>query len=749
MQKIAKIAVCVLYVSIIIVMAAATIVEKDKGTDYVGSHVYGSWWFVAIWGILALSAVVYFIQRHVRRASTIVLHASFVVILVGALLTHLTSFQGAIRLRVNQPTDTYYINDKKDGVRDATLPFKLCLNSFDVSYHAGTEAASDYQSSFTIIDGEREVAAMVSMNKVFTYKSMRFYQMSYHPDRRGSVLSINYDPYGIPVTYTGYGLLFLSLLWMLFDPKGSYRKVLRSSLVKKGLLSLVSVVGFTSVCQAAPVLPKETAAKFGELHVLYNDRICPLETFAIDFTRKLYGKSHYQGYTPEQVLTGFIFWGEEWGKEPLLKMKRGELKEALQLPGYCSVNTFFNNTMGGYLLGPYIREYYNGQNDAFHKQVADIDGKLELVMALRQGSLLKIFPFTSQEQTTWYAPTDNVRDSLIDDTRRGYMQNVFSLIYQEVLTGNYAHVDEIVGKMVKYQEENGGNSLPSSTSVKAEHIYNAFPFATFLSMFNLTLGFLLLICAILLLTRGNGERKTHKWVAVGSLSLFVLSFLSLTFCLALRWVIKGTVPMSNGYETMLFMAWIIMLMSLLLYRRFHIVMSFGFLMSGFFLLVSHISQMDPEITHLMPVLASPLLSAHVSLVMMSFALLSLTFICGLTAIVLRLARGKGTHSIEEQMASLQLLSQLFLYPAVTTLAFGIFIGAIWANVSWGTYWSWDPKETWALITMMIYAVALHGSSLSFLRKPDAYHIYMVFAFLSILMTYFGVNYLLGGMHSYA
>ena len=187
-------------------------------------------------------------------------------------------------------------------------------------------------------------------------------------------------------------------------------------------------------------------------------------------------------------------------------------------------------------------------------------------------------------------------------------------------------------------------------------------------------------------------------------------------------------------------------------------LTFGFLLAGFFLLVAHISDMDPKITHLMPVLQSPLLSIHVSVIMMSYALLSLTFLCGLTALLLRWLN-RHNEQLGEQLESLALLSRLFLYPAMTALGLGIFIGAIWANVSWGQYWSWDPKETWALITFMIYAVALHERSLPALalherslpafRRPMAYHIYMVLAFLSILMTYFGVNYLLGGMHSYA
>ena len=234
-----------------------------------------------------------------------------------------------------------------------------------------------------------------------------------------------------------------------------------------------------------------------------------------------------------------------------------------------------------------------------------------------------------------------------------------------------------------------------------------------------------------------------------SVSVLSISLLALTYCIILRWIVKGSIPMANGYETMLCIAWMIMVLSLLMSRRYQIIISFGLLLSGFFLLVSHISQMDPQITHLMPVLASPLLTIHVSIIMLAYALIALTFICGLTAIIIHLFRGKNSDGIDNQIKSLQILSQLFLYPSLTTLGFGIFIGAIWANVSWGTYWSWDPKETWALITMMVYAVAVHDNSLPLFRKPIAYHIYMTLAFLTILMTYFGVNYFLGGMHSYA
>ena len=229
----------------------------------------------------------------------------------------------------------------------------------------------------------------------------------------------------------------------------------------------------------------------------------------------------------------------------------------------------------------------------------------------------------------------------------------------------------------------------------------------------------------------------------GQFAVMLLSFLALTLCLALRWIISGYIPMSNGYETMLFVAWLLQLFTLLLQHRFRILLTFGFLLSGFFLLVSHISQMDPQIGTLMPVLRSPLLTLHVSIIMIAFALLSLTFISGITALIFHFT---GRRS---QIESLAILSRVFLYPALTTLGFGIFIGAIWANISWGTYWSWDPKEVWALITFMVYAVVVHTQSLPVFQRPLAYHLYVTLAFLTLLMTYFGVNYFLGGLHSYA
>lgn len=735
------------YLLIIVCMAAATFIEKSRGTGFVAHNVYGAWWFTALWAILTAAAAVHFIRRRIRRPAIVSLHASFAVILGGALLTHLTSTRGVMQLREGETTSLYLTPDG-GGTSQRSLPFGVRLDKFDIEYHEGGTAPADYRSEISLVRGGETVGkATVSMNNICTYGGIRLYQSDYDRDLRGSTLAVNADPWGIPVTYLGYALLFVSLVWMLADPKGTFRRLLRSPLLKNGLVcaAVLAAVGAASPCRAATVLPRETAAEMGRLNILYNGRVCPLQTFAIDFTKKLCGRSSYAGYTAEQVLTGFMFWGDEWSREPIIRMKGGALRERLQLPAYCSVSTFFNTDMGGYILGPYVREYLDGNGDRFHRDVADIDDRLMLVMEVRRGPLLKLFPRMTSGHAVWYAAT-----ALSDSTPA----RLLSQLGRYAAEGNQAETARAIGEIREYQTANGGTSVPSPLRAGAERMYNTIPFATILFMVNLAMGAVTLLLEIRNMTSrrqqptsGSCRRLTPgQWFP---LSVMLLSLAALTFCEALRWIVGGTVPLSNGYETMLFTAWTVMLLSVVAARRFRIALVFGFFMSGLFLLVSHISLMDPNITHVMPVLNSPLLSLHVSVIMISFALLAMTFGCGVTAIAVAMAGGKGAAGRDTRLESLQLLSRIFLYPALATLAAGIFIGAIWANVSWGQYWGWDPKEVWALITLMVYAIAVHTGSVPALRRPLVYHIFMTAAFLTVLMTYFGVNYILGGMHSYA
>lgn len=659
MQNPLKKTLFALYVLVIVCMAAATVVEKYSGTDFVRSNVYGAWWFSLLWAVLTAAGVVYFLRHRCKSWSGIALHLSFVVILVGAFVTHVSSERGTVHLRQGAYISTCVMYDRHNQPHDAQMPFQMRLDRFDVQYHEGTDAAEDYVSQFTIIDHGKQYSGKVSMNRIFRYGAMRFYQSSYDNDMLGASVSFNSDPIGIPLTYTGYALLFFSLVYMLFDPHGAYRKLLRLSHLKKGLMMMALLFALGSSSAEAHVLPKESADRFGRLMVLHNSRICPLQTLAIDFTKNLYGKASYNGYTPEQVLTGWMFYADDWMQEPMLRLKGAEMRDRLQLPEYVPVSQFFNSAMGGYTLGPYVQEYYGGNHDAFHSQVAAIDNKIQLIMELRSGSLLKLFPYTNKGKTTWFAPTDDLPNAM-DREHQQFVRSICLLLGDCALASDYTQMDAVVGKMLKYQQKNGGASMPSDRRVAAERIYNRIPFATILFMLCLAMGIISFLYAVIRMCReDNGANNV------------------------------GT---------------------------------------------------DAD-----PVLNSPLLSVHVSIIMMGFAMLSFTFISGLTALLLRLV----SRTAQPKMVQLQQLSLVFLYPALAALGIGIFIGAIWANVSWGEYWGWDPKEVWALITFMIYAIPLHARSVAQLRRPTAFHLFMTLAFMTLVMTYFGVNYFLGGMHSYA
>lgn len=236
---------------------------------------------------------------------------------------------------------------------------------------------------------------------------------------------------------------------------------------------------------------------------------------------------------------------------------------------------------------------------------------------------------------------------------------------------------------------------------------------------------------------GNQTRQRHVPAIVGRLPLAILwvAFVVSLVCFAFQWYLSGRIPLGNTYETLQFVVLMLELILILAARKNRLLLTLGLLASGALALVAHLVASNPVVTPLMPVLHSGWLSLHVSLVMMSYAILAFTFVIAVV--------GLSVPSMGDQMRRLSLC---MLYPGVYLLGLGIITGSVWANVSWGQYWSWDPKETWALITMLIYAVPLHAR-IRFLRRPKPFHIYMLFAILSMAMTYFGVNYL-NSLHAY-
>ena len=659
--------------AVVIVMAIATIVEKIHGTTFVSTKIYSTWWFTAIWAVLAIASIARIRTSGMQKTLTVLtLHISFVVILAGALTTHLTSKKGYLHLRCGEKARLYTEQSSNGDMRTATLPFSVTLNDFNIKNYEGTTTHSDYASHLTFSTDEGSTDETVSMNNIAVVEGYRFYQTSFDRDMKGSILTVTYDPYGTGITYIGYGLLIVSAVLLL---------ILRTPRIKQLYRQL---------------LGREDAEKAERKLIVYNGRVCPLNTLAHDFCLKITGKTSYKGLSAEQLLLSLPMAPEEWSEKPLLKIKNKALKERLGIKtDLARIKDFYEND-GRYKLDILLNEQMNkaeeDQDKKLVRSIYDVDEQISLVNAA------------------------------------------------------------VIGKLI---EPYKGNNPPSETRISAEILYNQQPF-TVVGAFMILAGILIIVIAMasppaLSRREGAGERKDKSQKAkdfspfIFHCSFFILFIIS-AFQFAvflLRWYVSGNIPLSNGYETMAFVSLstsLLTLSAIWMLRKQTFVCNTvtigGLMIAGLTLLVAHLSEMSPQITSLMPVLHSPWLTTHVSLIMISYSLFAFMAVIA------------GVDLVKKD-ARLDALNRLMLYPAEIFLTIGIFLGAIWANQSWGTYWSWDPKEVWALISMLIYCIPFHTESLPFMKKAKVMDWYLIMAFLSILMTYFGVNYLLGGMHSYA
>lgn len=672
-----------LYIALILVLAMSTFVEYSQGSAFVCTYIYHSPAFVMVWGLLVLLTLgIAWKQRMWKHLSTFLLHLSLALILVGAFVSFLSSRKGYIHLQMHSPVGQFVEQETRTL---QPLPFEIVLDTFFIRYYPGTDAPSDYVSRVTCtsLENNENKQTEISMNQVLDFHGYRFYQSSFDEDHQGSWLSVNYDPWGTSVTYFGYLMLGISMLAVLFQRRGTFRRLLNHPLLKSAgfciLFCLISADAF-AITKKLSIISKAEADSLVNVQVIYHDRVVPFNTLARDFVKKLCGKETFSGLSPEEIVGSWMQYPDDWKYVPIIRVKNKELRHRLGADSieYLRLVDVFDGDQ--YRL----REWWNpeeqkiGKPSALEKAILETDEKVALIAMLCQGTLFRPLP------------TDGSLEPL------------------------------------------------SETKVQAELLYNRIPFSKLLFMFCLTMGFLSFGWVLVRVLRQRSvSEASSRWMIVWQSALLVALFFH-AVGYALRWYIGGRIPLSNGYETMQFLALCVLVLAFVFRRRFVFVIPFGFLLSGFTLLVSYLGQMNPQITPLMPVLISPWLSAHVSCIMVSYALLAFTWLNGWLGLF-----------VSREAERLMLFSRLLLYPAVFFLGVGIFIGAVWANVSWGRYWAWDPKEVWALITFMVYALPFHADSLRYFRRPQFFHLYMLLSFLTVLMTYFGVNYFLGGMHSYA
>ena len=715
-----------LYTLLVVCMGFSTIVEKFFGKDYVSEVIYGSWWFAALWALTAIVSMLYLIRKKVyRRFAVMMLHTSFIVILIGAMTTHVTSREGTLHLRKGEAVAAFTDNE---GVACA-LPFDICLKDFEIVHYPGTDAVMDYKAHIIVDSNGTEEEACISMNNIGKFADYRFYQSSYDADGQGTVLLVAFDPYGIAITYTGYLLLLAGLILTMCSRHSRIRQLLR--IASRPALTMLVLCLCCGQAKANEAVDKEIADEMGQVAVLYNGRICPLNTAATDFVTKLCGKSTWQGMSANEIFLNWTIFYTEWENQPIIKVKDREVQKILGINGKWACVRDFYTSQNDYKLKDKISDV--SLSESTRKAIRETDEKIQVVTMFYNSELLRIFPLSNHGVIEWHKPGSTELPQDVGEAEFQFINHFMDHLVMSILAKDVTKAKSIIAKIRVYQKEKAQDILPSGALMQAEIINNRLLSATW-SVF-VCLIFSLLFCVMFFSRRPDRRMRISHTVFVLLLTIYI------TLLIALRWWISGHVPMSNGFETMLFMAWISMLLTLTLTRHFPVMKAFGPVVSSFCLLVAMLASGNPQITQLMPVLQSPLLTFHVVFVMLAYAILAIITLIAIQCLALRLR----TSEMERMTA----LSQFLLYPAVAFLAIGIFIGAVWANVSWGTYWSWDPKETWALITLMVYAIPLHQSSLWQSRKPRSYHWFVLLSFLTVLMTYFGVNYFLSGMHSYA
>lgn len=732
--------ILVVATAIILILITATIVESSKGTAFVRQHIYTSAWFVVLWATLAVAAAVYIVLRKNKSnisTSVLLVHASFLVILLGAFTSWNMAESGTIHLRQNETTST--MKDEEGKTKE--LGFEVSLKNFNVVNYPGTDAPMDYVTMLTANTQEIKV----SMNNIGSFNGYRFIQSGYDSDMQGTTLGVYHDPWGIGITYTGYALLFISLIATMVSKKTRIRHLYRKALSLQGakawaVTALLAVSSFATSANAQEMvkIDGDIADDFGKICVLYNSRITPINTVATSFVTKLCGKPTWDGLSSNQVFAGWIFDVPYWETVKMIEIKEKKAQELLGINGkWASFDDFWDN-YNNYKLDAPLKKAYKDGDTKLQKQLRDADEKFNIIRMLYGGEMLKMFPYAAKQgHIQWFAPGQPLGNLKLDEKELVFIKKSMDYLAESIITGDKARAEEIAKKIYSYQHVRGKAVVPTKFRIYTETFYNKTNAQRLPVMLYLTLSLVLAIVSTLSLNNGK-QKKTRL---VSSVLTWVM-LIHTTLLLALRWFVSGHLPMSNGYETMQFMAWATLIVTLVMQKRFLPVKQFGPLLSSFALLVAMITDGNPQITQLMPVLQSPLLSVHVMVIMFSYALFGLTALIGLQGLI---AHHRKQEEKEQQLAA---LSQFLLYPAVALIAIGIFIGAIWANVSWGRYWSWDSKETWALITMLIYSAPLHAD-IKWLRKAQHMHIYMLLAFLSVLMTYFGVNYFLSGMHSYA
>tara|TARA_B100001769_G_scaffold153129_1_gene120040 strand:+ start:1167 stop:4295 length:3129 start_codon:yes stop_codon:yes gene_type:complete len=663
------------------------------------------------------------------------------------------------------------------GSKLIDLPFSIKLNDFIANKYPGTEKSfSSFKSKVSVIDQSKSFDYDIYMNNILDYKGFRFFQASFDPDEKGTVLSVNHDLIGTTVTYTGYILLYLSMCGIFFIGRTRF-KTLSKSLSKLNQKTITLIfffmffyngnsqinkqnlltqkIDFDSLIKVT-AFPDEQANKFGSLIIQdLGGRMKPANTFSSELLRKVSKRDQFNGLSSDQVLLSITNNPSIWYNVPIIYLKRGNdsirtIAGINENDKYAPLVSFFDR-QGNYKIASQLENAYRTQTpNQFQKDFIELDRRINLLYSALEGKVLRIFPIPNDSLNKWvsFPEIDEVNfignDSL-------YVKNVLPLYFQALrlgkTNGDFSQSDELIESLKGFQRKYGSQVLPSTSKIKAEIFYNKYDIFKKLFSYYLYSSLLLFTVLIIQILKENKYLNFIKNLLIG---IIILLFSLHTIGLISRGFISGHAPWSDAYESMIYVAWATLFFGLVFGRKSSLTISATTFVSSMILMIAHWNWMDPSIANLQPVLNSYWLMIHVAVIVASYGPFSISMILGIISLFLIIILNKNNRTrVKVKIQELTIVNELSITIGLIMLTIGNFLGGMWANESWGRYWGWDPKETWALISIMVYAFVIHMRLIPGLRGKWLFNLMSIIAYSSILMTYFGVNFYLVGLHSYA
>lgn len=641
------------------------------------------------------------------------------------------------------------------GSKIIEIPFSIHLTDFQLERYPGSNSPSSYASEVVLKDQNIEKPFRIYMNNILKYGGYRFFQSSYDHDEQGTILSVNYDSLGTTITYIGYLIMAIGMILIFFNKNSRIKALIKTSAKlreERKKLFAVIVLGllfaFNANAQNSQY-NKEHVSEFGKLLVQTSKgRIEPVNTLASEIMRKVAKTNSWEGKSPTEVFLDIQANPEKWKNIPLIKVGNSELRKMLNMrDNYIPFNSLFNPATGEYRLNQLVQTAYEKKantRNKFDKEVMNVDERANIMMGVLTGTFLTIFPVPGDDNHKWIHIGEA---KLLGTQNETFAQNTLSAYLGAVATGDWIAAKSQLDRLSGFQQTEGAKVIPSKTKIILEVFYNNANIFGKLSKIFMLLGLLMLGINLLTIFSPNFKLGTIKKISVW---LIFILFLVQTAGIGIRWYISGHAPWSNGYESMVFISWATCLAGIIFYGRSEITISLTTLLAGLTLMVAGMSWMNPEITPLVPVLKSYWLIVHVAIITSSYGFLGVGALLGMLNLVLIVSRNRANAArVNLTIKELVNVIDIALLIGLILLTLGSFLGGVWANESWGRYWGWDPKETWALVTILVYTFISHMHKIPGFRGSFAVSAASLVGFSSVLMTYFGVNYYLSGLHSYA